>query len=106
MRQVHPFMCYRVILSGCVLQGGYSIIRSMSEEEWLSDEDLKAAMDVERQVYGKELNAAGTVGTARRLFAENSAAAANSIIRLAKHGSNEKIRFRAAQYVLERALGP
>lgn len=85
-----------------------------SSDGWLSDEDLKAAMTLEKDVYGlgpgrgahSTYSGEGTTDLARRLFKENAGAAANSIIQLAKHSSNENTRFKAASYVLERALGP
>jgi hypothetical protein len=43
--------------------------------------------------------------TARRLFKENAPTAALSIIRMATHGSTERIKLDASKYVLERVLG-
>lgn len=75
-------------------------------EHWVSDEDLQAAMQMEQTVFGRDLSVGASVSLAKRLFKENAAAAAQSIIKTAIHGSTEKVRFDAAKYVLERALGP
>jgi hypothetical protein len=73
---------------------------------WVSDEELQAAMEMERTVFGRDLSSGASLKVARQLFQENAAAAAQSIIKTAIHGSTEKVRFDAAKYVLERALGP
>lgn len=75
-------------------------------DHWVSDEDLQAAMQMEQTVFGRDLSTGASVSLAKRLFKENAAAAAQSIIKTAIHGSTEKVRFDAAKYVLERALGP
>lgn len=80
--------------------------RAEDYEHWVSDEDLAAAMQMEQTVFGRDLSAGASVSLAKRLFKENAAAAAQSIIKTAVHGSTEKVRFDAAKYVLERALGP
>jgi hypothetical protein len=76
------------------------------EHSWVSDAELEAAMQMEETVFGRDLNGDAAKKLAKRLFAENAAAAAQSIIKTAIHGSTEKVRFDAAKYVLERALGP
>jgi len=43
---------------------------------------------------------------ARELLLDSATAAAQSIVNLAMHGDNEKIRFDACKYLLERSLGP
>lgn len=77
-----------------------------NEHNWVSDAELEAAMQMEKQVFGRDLNSAHSLKLAKQLFEENAAAAAQSIIKTAIHGSTEKVRFDAAKYVLERALGP
>jgi len=80
--------------------------RDRDDADWVSDEDLAAAMQMEQTVFGRDLSAGASKSLAKRLFQENAAAAAQSIIKTAIHGSTEKVRFDAAKYVLERALGP
>lgn len=80
--------------------------RDPDYDHWVSDEDLQAAMQMEQTVFGRDLSVGASVSLAKRLFKENAAAAAQSIIKTAIHGSTEKVRFDAAKYVLERALGP
>lgn len=77
-----------------------------SDAQWVSDADLTAAMQMETTVFGRDLSTGASKSLAKRLFAENAAAAAQSIIKTAIHGSTEAVRFNAAKYVLERALGP
>lgn len=76
------------------------------DAHWVSDADLEAAMKMEQTVFGRDLSTGASKKLAKRLFEENAAAAAQSIIKTAIHGSTEKVRFDAAKYVLERALGP
>lgn len=77
-----------------------------AEAGWVSDEELAAAMQMEERVFGRDLSSGASKKLATRLFLENAAAAAQSIIKTAIHGSTEKVRFDAAKYVIERALGP
>lgn len=79
---------------------------SRDDASWVSDAELAAAMQMEQTVFGRDLSTGASKTLAKRLFAENAAAAAQSIIKTAIHGSTEKVRFDAAKYVLERALGP
>lgn len=76
------------------------------DEQWVSDAQLQEALEMEQKVFGRDLDSGASKKLARRLFEENAAAAAQSIIKTAVHGSTEKVRFDAAKYVLERALGP
>jgi hypothetical protein len=73
---------------------------------WVSDDELQAAMAMEETVFGRDLSSGASKKLAKRLFDENAAAAAQSIIKTAIHGTTEKVRFDAAKYVLDRALGP
>jgi hypothetical protein len=52
-----------------------------------------------------DLDDGDTAVTARRLFKENAPTAALSIIRMATHGSTERIKLDASKYILERVLG-
>ena len=78
---------------------------------WVSDADLSAATELAKSVYGA--NASSTSGIsaafakeqARKIFEENAATAANTLVHLAKHGQNENVRLRAAESILNRALG-
>lgn len=79
---------------------------SSGDAQWVSDADLQSAMSMEQTVFGRDLSTGASKSLAKRLFAENAAAAAQSIIKTAIHGSTEKVRFDAAKYVLDRALGP
>lgn len=72
-------------------------------QEWVSDEDLKA---LERNTFGSGPGAETSMATAQRLFEENAIDAAMTIIRTAKTGSTDRIRFDAAKYVIERSMGP
>lgn len=77
-----------------------------SDFGWVSDAELEEAKQMEQTVFGRDLSTGASVKLARQLFQENAAAAAQSIIRIAVHGSTEKVRFDASKYILERALGP
>jgi hypothetical protein len=72
----------------------------ISDEEWIPEASL-AAIAMEQQVHPDESSEAMT----RRLFRENSAAATASIVHIALHGSNERLRLDASKYVVERVLG-
>ena len=53
----------------------------------------------------KSLDNGDDVVTAARVFRENAVPAAQSIVHLALYSGNESLRFRAAQYVIERNMG-
>jgi hypothetical protein len=79
----------------------------MASDQWdFSEDELKAAMDLEKQAFGTGVGAEKPIETAKRLFEENAADAAMAIIKICKHGSTDRIRFDAAKYITERALGP
>jgi hypothetical protein len=101
---------------------------SNMNDDWVNDKALEAAR-MEAQVFGRppasSINprsgsgsgAGASIGgpngegetpsqTLRRLFEENSPAAAGQIIRLSNSASSEAVRFRAAAYIVERVLGP
>jgi hypothetical protein len=84
----------------------------MSDRDgWVSDADLSEATALARSVYGA--NASSTSGIsaafakeqARKIFEENAAMAATELVRLAKSGQNESVRLKAAESILNRALG-
>jgi hypothetical protein len=62
--------------------------------------DDEALLNSERDFTGETVTQ-----QSQRMFQENAPAAVKSIIMLAKHGTNERIRLQAAQYVVERVLG-
>lgn len=79
----------------------------MADGKWdFSDDELKAAMQLESDTFGTGMGAEKPVDTAKRLFDENAVTAALEIIRICKHGSTDRTRFDAAKYITERALGP
>lgn len=94
----------------------YQYGRNPADDDWVSDKALEAAK-LESQVFGAQYansaNRAGpngegetTAQTLRRLFDENSPAAAGQIIRLSNSAASEAVRLRAAAYIVERVLGP
>lgn len=70
-------------------------------QDWLPEEAV-AALNQEQQIMDRVETPAQS---ARRLFQENSPAAALSIIHIAMYGSNERLRLDAAKYVTDRVLG-
>lgn len=78
---------------------------------WVSDDELSAAAQLSHDVYGP--NAASTTGIsaafakrqARTIFEENAAMAATTLVTLAKSAQNESVRLKAAESILNRALG-
>ena len=72
----------------------------MDDENWVPDAALKGLI-TEREVHPEESEEQLT----RRLFRENSAAAALGIIHVSKHGQNERTRLDASKYIVERVLG-
>lgn len=75
-------------------------INSANSREWVSDDAL-ASLATERQLHEDETEE----GTARRLMRENVGVATLSIIHLATHGSNDRLRLDASKYIVERVLG-
>lgn len=73
---------------------------SANSREWVSDDAL-ASLATERQLHEDETEE----GTARRLMRENVGVATLSIIHLATHGSNDRLRLDASKYIVERVLG-
>jgi type IV secretory pathway VirB4 component len=84
----------------------------MSDRDgWVSDDDLSEATTLARSVYGENasstsgISAAFAKAQATKIFEENAATAAQTLVRLAKSGQNENVRLRAAESILNRALG-
>lgn len=69
-------------------------------DDWPTDADFEG-LAMEQAVYPHE----APEETAQRLFNENAATAAQSIVRLAATSVNERVRLSAAVYVIERVLG-
>lgn len=63
---------------------------------WVSDDDLDA-LKMDRTVFHQDSTPAAM---ARRILAENSPAAAMSLVKLALHGDSESVRLNAAKQVL------
>jgi hypothetical protein len=76
----------------------------MADSGWEPSDDDLAAM--ESNVFGHGPDGETPVATARRLFDENAAQAAMTIVQLCRSGSTDRIRFESSKYVLERAMGP
>jgi hypothetical protein len=72
----------------------------VEDSEWLPKSAIEG-LALEEQTHPGE----SEESRARRLFRENSPAAALSITHMAMHGSNERIRLDASKYVIERVLG-
>ena len=71
----------------------------------LSEEDMKRldqAVAMERVTHHEETEEALT----HRLFRENSARVAMSVIDIALRGTSERLRLDAGKYVIDRVLGP
>ena len=73
--------------------------RNMSNE-WDPERAL-ASLTSEAQIFGLEPHQ-----QAQKIFAENAASAAMVIVHTARYGENERVRLQAAEYVVERTLGP
>ena len=65
------------------------------------DDDVLAALNMERQMNPGETEKE----LARRLMKENLPQVTMNVINTALHGSNDRIRFDASKYVMERVLG-
>jgi hypothetical protein len=63
---------------------------------WVSDDDLDA-LKMDRTVFHQDSSPAAM---ARRILAENSPAAAMSLVKLALHGESDSVRLSAAKQVL------
>lgn len=68
--------------------------------DWVPS-DAIASLAAERQVHPEETEE----DTARRLLKENVDRAVLGIVHISQHGSNEKMRFDASKYIVERVLG-
>lgn len=68
--------------------------------DWIPEDALVSAQ-MEKTVHPNETEEDQT----RRLFRENAAVAAQSIIHLSVHSPNERTRLAAASYVVNRVLG-
>ena len=75
--------------------------KGMAQSTWDPDEAL-ASLAAETQLFLEE----DTTDAARRIFREHTAVAAMSLVHLALHSSNERVRMDAAKTVLDRSLGP
>lgn len=69
-------------------------------DDMLSDEDIKA-LETERNTMSESFEDMG-----RRHLKEALPSAIASIVRLAEKGGTDTIRFKAAQYIIDRNLGP
>jgi hypothetical protein len=82
-----------------------------NRDGWVSDDDLSAARALSESVYGKNasstsgLSAAFAKAQANKIFDENAAMAATTLVHLAKHAQNESVRLKAAESIINRALG-
>lgn len=70
------------------------------QEDWDADAALSSLTDDRRQSEESEED------QARRVFKENSANAAMSIVHLSMRSRNERLRLQASQYIVDRVLGP
>lgn len=79
----------------------------MADDKWeYTDEELAGLKSLETSTFGSGPGAETSMATAKRLFEENAVDAAMAIVHVCKHGSTDRIRFDAAKYITERALGP
>jgi hypothetical protein len=72
----------------------------MRMKEWDPDERIES-LKLEANVMEYD-----PITQARKIFTENAAMAAASIVHLAAYAGNESTRFRAATYITDRVLGP
>lgn len=72
-------------------------------DSWDAKEALESLV-TERECYG-EMVEGGEQTTANRIFREALPMAARVIVHTAQHSRNERLRFTAAQYVVERNIG-
>ncbi len=77
--------------------------RHANEDTAVTEEDI-AALTSEVQILGDSKEALHDM--AARLLEENVPTAVLSLVKLAKHSHDEKMRFQAAKYIVERVLGP
>lgn len=71
------------------------------EDGWDPDRAMES-LKMERSVMASE----SEEDLAKRILRENAAHAAQSIVHVALHDANGRTRLAAAQYILERTLGP
>jgi len=74
--------------------------REVDNRLWIPDEAI-AALKSERAM----LEPKSDIEFTRELFRQNAPAAAASIVHLALHSTNERVRSDNARYVVERVLG-
>ena len=74
--------------------------RDTEETSGLSDEDIKA-LEQERDLMSESF-----VDMGERLLEQALPSAIQSVINLAEKGGTDTIRFKAAQYIIDRQLGP
>lgn len=72
----------------------------LASKAWVSDDDLES-LKMDRTVFHQDQT---PTAMARRILAENSPAAAMSLVKLALHGESESVRLNAAKHVLQLAL--
>lgn len=73
------------------------------DEDFITEKDIEA-LKMESDVFGKGLGSQSNPEMAQRLLEENSVHAALSVIHLAKHAADVRVRFAAAKYVVDKAL--
>ena len=73
----------------------------------IHDDDLTFVSDddVDMLTAEKEMLGGSTVDLGRRYLEENLPQAVLSIVKVARHSENDKLRFDAAKYIVERVLG-
>lgn len=69
------------------------------ELTYVSEDDIKL-LQAEQDTLGGD-----SVDMGRRHFEENLPLAVQSIVKIARHSENDKLRFDASKYIVERVLG-
>lgn len=72
--------------------------------DWVDEKALEA-LKMESAVFGEGLGSQTNPEIAERLFDENVVGATMSIIHIARCAPNDNLRFKAAQYIVDRVLG-
>jgi hypothetical protein len=74
----------------------------MTDGSYPSDDEVSSLMRVDEVVFGDK----SSKQRAQDIFARNAPDAAMTIVSIAKSSSNDNTRLRAAQYVVDRTMGP
>jgi hypothetical protein len=79
--------------------------RTHTSDELNDDDTFVTEEEIEILMAEKQMLGGSTVDMGRRHFEENLPQAVLAIVKVARHSENDKLRFEAAKYIVERVLG-